>query len=152
MKHEWEGWMRLKLTVIATVTAILFAYGADASAQSPFPSPVDSMTTNNAIKILPAGQKLCAQAQEDCTNITASEFGSMAARLGMPSGTEVNATGKAALREAQGTCDSARIDGVFQSGHNLGGVPTAVYLFPYQTSSGRPVKWGTGFVCVPQKH
>ncbi|HEV2560637.1 MAG TPA: hypothetical protein VGT78_00715 [Rhizomicrobium sp.] len=144
--------MHVRQIIVASVTVFLFASGSNAGTDHSLPSSVDSTTTNDAVKLLPAGQKLCAQAQKDCANITADEFGAMAAGLGMPTGTEIKATGKAALREAQGTCDVTRVNGVFETHHNAAGIPTAVYLFPYQTSSDRPVKWGTGFVCVLQNH
>ena len=152
----------MKWIIFTLITALLSVGGANAGGDVAkcirhdygIPSAVSNATmfANCEIKLLAAGQKLCAQAQKDCTGMTENDFTDLAVFNGMQP-QEVEATGKAAAREAQGMCDTARINGVSQSGHNLAGIPTAMYLYIYERNNNTkgPMRWGTGFVCVKQK-
>ncbi len=141
--------MRLKWIVVTSITAFLFATGANAGSnvakcirhENAFPSPVSNATMFSTceIKLLLAGQNLCAQAHKDCTNITEEDFTTLANINGMSPYQEIEAIGQAATREARGMCD-------------LGRVPMAMYLYIYRRNNNTagPMRWGTGFVCVPQ--
>ena len=136
--------MHMRWIIFTSIAAFLFASGANAGGEvvkcirhdSAFPSAVSNATmfANCEIKLLPAGQKLCAQAHKDCTGVTENDFTDLAVSDGMQP-QEVAATGNAAVREARDICDASDI-------------PTPMYLYPYEPSNGKPMRWGTGFVCV----
>jgi hypothetical protein len=118
---------------------------------SSLPGPVSSalgLPSLPPIKLLAAGLALCVHAHVDCSHISRGDFDALTARMGMPEGADTPETGSRALRDARGMCDVLMVHGVYQSKHNIAGIPTAVYLYPHcSTSPCHHVQWGTSFVC-----